>query len=238
MNLAVRKSGIHPCVLPVRRCGHSRNQHLRRQPRQARGTGTCRPGEGNQRPGGCPCPLRGRVRGACRRLHGAAGGTALSLRETDLRRSPECLSGPGGGLAEGGRISPHRDLCTNSGKRRPPAGGEDAAPGMAFVVSFTFDRLGRTVTGTPPEVSARWACLAGFGSGSHLRSGPGTYIPVVRERASHAGLPVFVYANAGLPGDGDCISPERLRRSGAETGRGRAAVVGGCCGTTPEHVAA
>ncbi len=39
---------------------------------------------------------------------------------------------------------------------------KDAAPGMAFVVSFTFDRLGRTVTGTPPEVAARWACLAGL----------------------------------------------------------------------------
>lgn len=116
---------------------------------------------------------------------------------------------------------------------------KDAAPGMAFVVSFTFDRLGRTVTGTPPEVAANWACLAGAsGVGANCGVGPEAYIPVVRELASHGGLPVFVYANAGLPGDGDYISPERFAALGQQLAGAGARVVGGCCGTTPEHIAA
>lgn len=118
-------------------------------------------------------------------------------------------------------------------------GIKEAAPGMAFVVSFTFDRMGRTVTGTPPEVAARWAELAGAdGVGANCGVGPEAYFPVVEQLAEHTSLPVFVYANAGLPGDGDYISPEKFAPLSAGLARRGASVVGGCCGTTPAHTAA
>lgn len=116
---------------------------------------------------------------------------------------------------------------------------KEAAPGTAFVVSFTFDRLGRTVTGTPPEVAARWAFLVGAsGVGANCGVGPAAYIETVKILAAHGGLPVFVYANGGLPGDGDYIAPEPFAQLGRELAEAGAAVVGGCCGTTPEHTRA
>lgn len=116
---------------------------------------------------------------------------------------------------------------------------KDAAEDCAFVISFTFDRLGCTVTGTPPEVAARWAALSGAaGVGANCGVGPGSYVPTVETLSSHAGIPVFVYANAGLPGDGDYISPEEFASSGKRLAQAGASVVGGCCGTTPFHVAA
>lgn len=118
-------------------------------------------------------------------------------------------------------------------------GVKEGAPGTPFVVSFTFDRLGRTVTGTPPEVAARWAELAGAsGVGANCGVGPEAYIPVVGVLARHTSLPVFAYANAGLPGDGDYIPPGEFARVCAGLAEAGASVVGGCCGTTPEHIAA
>ncbi len=115
----------------------------------------------------------------------------------------------------------------------------DVCPGVAFVVSFTFDQKGRTVTGTPPEVAARWAAMAGAaGVGANCGVGPEAYVPVARVLSEHAGIPVFVYANAGLPGEGEYCSPAAFAEWGRKLAEAGASVVGGCCGSTPEHVSA
>ena len=115
----------------------------------------------------------------------------------------------------------------------------DAAPDGAFVVSFTFDQKGRTVTGTPPEVAARWAAFQGAaGVGANCGVGPEAYISTVEVLSEHAGLPVFVYANAGLPGNEEYRSPEVFAAWAKRLAEAGATVIGGCCGTTPEHIAA
>lgn len=116
---------------------------------------------------------------------------------------------------------------------------KDAAPDMAFVVSFTFDRNGRTVTGTPPEVAARWASLVGAaGVGANCGVGPEAYVDTVQRLFGNGDLPVFVYANAGLPGDAGYLSPDEYAQWGPRLAEGGATVLGGCCGTTPAHIAA
>ncbi len=116
---------------------------------------------------------------------------------------------------------------------------KDTSPGFAFVVSFTFDQKGRTVTGTPPEVAARWASLMGAaGVGANCGVGPEAYVPVAELLSEHAGLPVFVYANAGLPGDGEYCPPEEFAGWGRKLAEAGATVVGGCCGSTPKHISA
>ena len=115
----------------------------------------------------------------------------------------------------------------------------DVCPGVAFVVSFTFDQKGRTVTGTPPEVAARWAAMVGAaGVGANCGVGPEAYVPVARVLSEHADIPVFVYANAGLPGEGEYCSPTAFAEWGRKLAEAGASVVGGCCGSTPEHVSA
>ena len=78
---------------------------------------------------------------------------------------------------------------------------KDAAPDMAFVVSFTFDQKGRTVTGTCRKLRRslggayqalpEWAPTAAWVRSVYLDG---------RGSVGARGLPVFVYANAGLPG--------------------------------------
>jgi 5-methyltetrahydrofolate--homocysteine methyltransferase len=108
-----------------------------------------------------------------------------------------------------------------------------------FVVSFTFEQRGRTVTGTPPEVAAHWARAVGaLAVGANCGMGPGAYAETVSTLYEHSGLPVFVYANAGLPGDLEQWGPERYAEAAERLVEAGATVVGGCCRTTPEHIAA
>src|ERR1041384_2114116 len=56
-----------------------------------------------------------------------------------------------------------------------------------------------------------------------------------------APLPVFAYPNAGLPNEfgGYDMGPEEFAKYFSEWGReGCLTVAGGCCGTTPDHIAA
>jgi 5-methyltetrahydrofolate--homocysteine methyltransferase len=108
-----------------------------------------------------------------------------------------------------------------------------------FVVSFTFEQQGRTVTGTPPEVAAHWARAVGaMAVGANCGMGPGAYVGVVSALREHSGLPVFVYANAGLPDDPEQWGPEDYAEASERLVKAGATVVGGCCRTTPAHIAA
>lgn len=116
---------------------------------------------------------------------------------------------------------------------------KDMAPGMAFAVSFSFDTHGRTVTGTPPEVAAHWArSIGACAAGANCGVGPDGYIDAVLTLSGCSGLPVFVYPNAGIPGRDDFWGPERFAEAAGRLASAGASVIGGCCGTTPEHISA
>lgn len=116
---------------------------------------------------------------------------------------------------------------------------KEAGAGLPFVVSFTFDRNGCTMTGTPPEVAAAWAAAVGAsGVGANCGVGPDAYVDTVRRLREAEGLPVFVYPNGGLPSEGDWLGPEPFAEACAKLAEAGATVVGGCCGTTPAHVRA
>ncbi|MDR1875901.1 MAG: homocysteine S-methyltransferase family protein [Synergistaceae bacterium] len=108
-----------------------------------------------------------------------------------------------------------------------------------FVVSFTFEQQGRTVTGTSPEVAAHWARLVGaMAVGANCGVGPAAYVETVSVLHEHSGLPVFVYANAGLPDDPQQWGPDDYAGAAVQLVKAGATVVGGCCRTTPAHIAA
>ena len=113
------------------------------------------------------------------------------------------------------------------------------APRLPFAVSFTFDKDGATVTGTTPEAAAVWAEAAGaFAVGANCGLGPEGYVETVRRLVAATDLPVFVYPNAGVPSSRDYLGPEAFAAACEALVRAGASVVGGCCGTTPEHTAA
>ena len=78
-------------------------------------------------------------------------------------------------------------------------------------------------------------------SGSTARSARGMLRPYVAELARIADVPVITYPNAGLPnafGGYDEQPPETSGVLGQLAREGALNLVGGCCGTTPDHTRA
>lgn len=114
---------------------------------------------------------------------------------------------------------------------------------LPVFTSMSFESRGRTFTGCTVESYAVTA--AGLGAdaiGINCSLGPAEILPFA-QRLCHsvpAGLPVFVKPNAGLPNpDGsynlDSAGFAAEMQAYAATG---ISMVGGCCGTTPEFIAA
>ena len=110
-------------------------------------------------------------------------------------------------------------------------------------VQVTMETTGRMLVGT--EIGAAYASLIAMKPdviGINCATGPSEMQEHLRYLSEHSEIPISVLPNAGLPSvvDGKThydLTPEQLaefhRRHVAELGIG---VVGGCCGTTPEHL--
>ncbi len=114
---------------------------------------------------------------------------------------------------------------------------------LPVLASVTItDQSGRTLSGQTLEAfltSIRHADLAAVGI--NCAFGPHQMSPFVEELSRLSHLPVFAYPNAGLPNEfgGYDMGPEEMAGALTEWAReGWLNLVGGCCGTTPEHIAA
>ena len=114
---------------------------------------------------------------------------------------------------------------------------------MPVMVSGTItDASGRTLTGQTPEAffnSVRHAGL--FSIGLNCALGPDLLRPHLEEISGIADLPVSCHPNAGLPNEfgGYDLSPDDMASTLAEFAEaGFLNIVGGCCGTTPDHIRA
>ena len=77
--------------------------------------------------------------------------------------------------------------------------------------------------------------------GSNCGLGPKEMHPVLREMREHTPLPMIMKPNAGLPEmiNGKPfynVSPEKFAQAMKELVGEEAMIIGGCCGTTPEHI--
>lgn len=112
------------------------------------------------------------------------------------------------------------------------------------MVTLTYNEDGRTLYGTPPEAAV--VVLQSLGVdviGINCSTGPMEMIEPVKIMAEYATIPILAKPNAGLPElvDGETVyrmTPEEFAEAGAALVEAGAAIVGGCCGTTPEHIAA
>src|SRR5581483_2871286 len=104
------------------------------------------------------------------------------------------------------------------------------------------DRSGRTLSGQTLE-----ACLTSIAHfplaavGLNCALGPEQMVAFVGDMARLAPIPVFAYPNAGLPNEfgGYDMGPAEFAKYFSEWAReGWLNLAGGCCGTTPEHIAA
>jgi len=120
----------------------------------------------------------------------------------------------------------------------------ELSPSIPIIAMLTFDDNGRSVLGTPPEAAA--ITLEAVGAdivGSNCGLGVDGIYEILCSMRQVTGLPLISQANAGLPvlKDGKTIFPgtpeemtayhDRLLKLGVR-------IIGGCCGTTPEHIRA
>lgn len=107
-----------------------------------------------------------------------------------------------------------------------------------------FDERRKLLTGADvPSVVALLEGLRVDAYGINCGLGPEQMLPVLEEILRYASLPVIVKPNAGLPQQRDgktCydVVPEEFARLMKQITEMGASVIGGCCGTAPEHIRA
>ena len=119
---------------------------------------------------------------------------------------------------------------------------------LEVIATFTFDRTQqddyRTMMGVSPVEAAKAMLEAGADIvGTNCGNGIEQMIDIVREIRSGCDAPILVHANAGLPKlvNGENVfpeTPEEMAKSAPALVEAGANIVGGCCGTTPAHIAA
>jgi homocysteine S-methyltransferase len=115
---------------------------------------------------------------------------------------------------------------------------------LPIVAEMTFSEEASTLSGSrPAEVVARLAELDIQALGANCTVGPQLLLPIL-EGFSNSGRPIVAMPNAGFPRRvGDRIvypksSPEYFAQFAIEAVALGVRILGGCCGTTPEHVRA
>jgi len=120
---------------------------------------------------------------------------------------------------------------------------------LEIICTFTFEKTAqgeyRTMMGADPVSAMNAAIEAGADIvGANCGNGIERMIEIVSQmRAANKEIPILVHANAGLPQnvDGKVVFPETPQDMAAIAPKLAAAganIMGGCCGTTPEHIKA
>ena len=120
----------------------------------------------------------------------------------------------------------------------------DVAPELAVLVMVTVDDDSNCLDGSSPEMAA--ALLTEWGAdavGVNCSTGPASVLTAVEKMRGATTLPLAAMPNAGMPRAVEgrnvyLISPEYMASFARKAIGAGAQVVGGCCGTTPNHIRA
>ena len=113
---------------------------------------------------------------------------------------------------------------------------------IPILAHMTFEPSGLSLLGSSPEAAAVTLEAAGVDLvGSNCGLGPDGILDVLRRMSSVTDLPLIAMPNAGMPrleGDRTIFpaSPEEMAEPVSEFLGIGTAVIGGCCGTTPDHI--
>lgn len=115
---------------------------------------------------------------------------------------------------------------------------------LPIMATLTYNDDGRTLYGTPPEVAINVLQSLGVDAvGVNCSTGPQGMITIVEKMAEYARVPLIAKPNAGLPElEGKetvyKMTPSEFAQAGKALIEAGASMIGGCCGTTPEHIKA
>ncbi|MFM8980892.1 MAG: bifunctional homocysteine S-methyltransferase/methylenetetrahydrofolate reductase [Planctomycetia bacterium] len=120
----------------------------------------------------------------------------------------------------------------------------EAGGGLPVLVQMTVDRDGQSLYGTTPEVFGAALDRAGADAiGVNCSVGAHAMLNVLERLARVTGKPLTVQPNAGAPRNVDgrmlyLCTPDYLEKFARRFLDAGARLLGGCCGTTPDHIRA
>lgn len=115
---------------------------------------------------------------------------------------------------------------------------------LPVLVSLIFDENGILLTGA--DIKTAVVTLEGLGVdgiGMNCGLGPDQMLELLKEMTKYSGTPIFIQPNAGLPisVNGKTtynVTPEEFAEKQLLILKNGACALGGCCGTTPDHIKA
>ncbi len=115
---------------------------------------------------------------------------------------------------------------------------------LPIMVSMTFNEDGKTLFGSTPESSV--VVLQSLGAdavGINCSTGPDKMVPLIERMMKYAKVPLFAKPNNGMPELVDGVTrytmtPEEFADYGKLLLDAGVRAIGGCCGSTPKHIAA
>ena len=173
---------------------------------------------------------------------GPTGKFISPLGDLDFEDAYKIFSEQASALAEGGADFIIVETCIDIQEMRAALLAIKDICNLPVICQLSYSEDGRTVTGTSPQEAA--IILDSMGAdiiGVNCSLGPEQLISVVKILAANTNKPITVQPNAGMPylENGVTKFPmdaktfgsygEKLVEAGAN-------YLGGCCGTTPEHI--
>ena len=176
---------------------------------------------------------------------GPTGELLEPLGPVSAQACEEAFAEQARGLADGGADLLWIETMSDLSEAEAAVRGARAACDLPVAVTMSFDTAGRTMMGVTGSDMARrlqGLGLAAMGAncGANLAD---TEAAAAAIAAEARGIPVICKPNAGVPvwrGGGLVYdgAPEVMAAGAVRARRAGAAVIGACCGSTPEHIAA
>ncbi|CAG0942490.1 methylenetetrahydrofolate reductase (NADPH),mmuM, BHMT2; homocysteine S-methyltransferase [Anaerolineae bacterium] len=176
---------------------------------------------------------------------GPLGNFALAMGSLTYIQAVNDYSDQARSLVEGGVDLIQIETMGDLQETRAAVEGVRRVTDLPIFATMSFDTEGRTALGVPPDIAAQFLLdLHVDAIGANCGRGPEVLASILREmRHADTKIPLIAKPNTGNPemrtgGVSHPIDPGRFAIHAREWIRATAKIIGGCCGTTPEHIAA
>jgi 5-methyltetrahydrofolate--homocysteine methyltransferase len=174
---------------------------------------------------------------------GPTGSLLQPLGPLAPEQAVEAYAEQAGALSEGGVDLLLVETMYALEEAQAAIAGARRASDLPLVCSFSFDRGEHTMMGVTPEMVVEGLRPQGLAAmGANCGQGLDDVEKVLQRMAgARPGVPLWVKPNAGIPREGEHgpiydLAPAEMGRQMVRFVRQGARIVGGCCGTTPQHI--
>jgi 5-methyltetrahydrofolate--homocysteine methyltransferase len=180
---------------------------------------------------------------------GSMGPTGLLMEpmgELTYEKAVDYFAEQAAALAEGGADGIHIETLSDLQEAKAAIAGAQRATNLPVTITMSFDMHGRTMMGVRPEVAVKelaplGVLAVGVNCGNNLED---NLVALKAMRTAAPEVTLIAKPNAGLPRvegiDGATydITPEVMAEYALKFATQHVKMFGGCCGSTPGHIAA